>query len=76
MASRVWARGVTSTYTYNDAGDLSTVSYSDGTPTVTNAFNRQGRLAVVGVGTNKTELAYNDAGQLLSESHSGGLLSE
>jgi len=76
LASRVWARGVTNTYTYNNAGDLGSITYSDGTPAVAITYNRQGRLASTTVaGTNETALIYNAAGQLLSESHSAGLLS-
>ncbi|NLH73941.1 MAG: hypothetical protein GX456_12875 [Verrucomicrobia bacterium] len=29
LATRVWKRGVTTTYSYNTAGDLQTIDYSD-----------------------------------------------
>ena len=32
LQSRTWARNVSTTYAYNNAGDLYTVTYSDGTP--------------------------------------------
>jgi hypothetical protein len=38
---------VTTTYAYNTGGDLWTVSYSDGTPGLTNNYDRRGRLASV-----------------------------
>jgi YD repeat-containing protein len=43
LASRTWARGVTTTYTYNDAGDLSALDYSDATPDVAYHYDRRGR---------------------------------
>jgi YD repeat-containing protein len=74
LASRTWARGITTTYGYNIAGDLATVVYSDTTPDVTNTYDRLGHPIQIS-GTNSTEsLAYNLANELLSESYSGGLL--
>ena len=32
LATRAWVRGVTTTYGYNSAGDVSTINYSDSTP--------------------------------------------
>jgi len=75
LASRLWARGVTTTYTTNTAGDLLSISYSDGmTPGVTNAYDRLGRLRTVSQGTNATTLAYNDANLCLSEACTAGML--
>jgi RHS repeat-associated protein len=74
LKSRVWARGITTTYSYNNAGDLSTVSYSDGTVGVTNGYNRLGRLAAVTNGTAVCAFTYNNVGQLLSEAYSAGPL--
>ena len=74
MATRIWARGTNTTYSYNYAGDLSKIDYSDSTPYVTNTYDRRGRKATVicdGITTTDT---YNDANQLLSEGYSGGLL--
>jgi len=31
LKTRVWARGISTTYTYNNAGDLSAIIYSDST---------------------------------------------
>ena len=40
LRTRTWARGVTTTYQTNSFGDTVATSYSDGTPGVTNNFDR------------------------------------
>jgi YD repeat-containing protein len=51
------------------------VSYSDGTPGLTNNYDRRGRLASV-IRTNRTvSWIYNDADRPLTETNSGGTLS-
>ncbi|MDD2708238.1 MAG: hypothetical protein PHV34_09535, partial [Verrucomicrobiae bacterium] len=52
LAKRTWARGVVTTYTQNNAGELAGVSYSDATPAVNYTLNRRGWLAAVQQGTN------------------------
>ncbi len=47
LESRTWARGVTTTYTYDIAGELSGVAYSDSTPALSYGYDRLGRLATV-----------------------------
>jgi YD repeat-containing protein len=74
LSGRTWARGVVTTNTYNAAGALATVRYSDGTPGVTNGYDRRGRLVAINNGPTVTSLTLNDAGELLSESYSGGPL--
>ena len=64
---------MTTLYTNNTAGDLFTVTYSDGTLPLTYTYDRRGRLATVAQGAaNLTTLTNNDAGELLSEAYSGG----
>jgi RHS repeat-associated protein len=76
LAKRTWARGVETDYTYNDAGDLETVDYSDSTPDVTYTYDRMGRKASVAQGTqDAVTLHYTAAGQLAAEQHTSGLLS-
>ncbi len=71
--SRVWARGITSTNSYNSAGSLTAVSYSDSTPGVSISYNRLGQPLSVQNGVTNT-LAYSPYGQLVSEDiKSGGL---
>lgn len=71
---RYWARGTNTTYVYNNAGDLWSISYSDTTPGVTKTYDSRGRLKTVIHNGITTTLAYNDAGELASESYSGGVL--
>jgi RHS repeat-associated protein len=74
LASRVWQRGVTTTYGYNSGGDLRAVVYSDGTPSSTNSYDRRGRLANV-LRTNRTvSWTYNDSDRALTETIAGGTL--
>ncbi|MBQ7590292.1 MAG: RHS repeat protein [Verrucomicrobia bacterium] len=62
-------------YNYNTAGDLKSVSYSSWlTPGITNTYNRLGLLENIVQGTNTTTRSYDHAGQLLSETYTGGTL--
>jgi RHS repeat-associated protein len=75
LASRIWARGITTSYGYDGAGGLTNVSYSDGvTPGVTNNYDRLGRVSTIICNGMTNTLAYNLANQLLNESFSGGVL--
>jgi RHS repeat-associated protein len=76
LALRIWARGTNTVYSYNGAGDRSGITYSDGvTPNVTYGYDRRGRQNSVTQGSITTTRAFDDAGDLLSESYSGGPLS-
>lgn len=81
LATRVWARSVggnrlTTTYSYNNAGEMSSVSYNDGTtPTVTLSRNRRGQVTQTVRNGITTTAIFNEAGMLLSENYSGGTLS-
>ena len=74
LATRAWVRGVTTTYGYDNAGGLASVTYSDGTAGVTNAYDNLGHLTSVVVNGMMDTLSYNLAGNLLTESFSGGPL--
>jgi YD repeat-containing protein len=75
--TRLWARGTNTTYTYNTFGDLSDTTYTGtGTPTVTQTYTRRGQLGKVVRDGITTTLFYTTAGQLLSESFSGGTLND
>ncbi|MBI2927421.1 MAG: RHS repeat-associated core domain-containing protein [Verrucomicrobia bacterium] len=66
---------VTATYAYNNAGDLYTVTYNDGTtPGVTYTYDRRGRQKTVVCNGITTTLTFNDANQPLTESYAGGTL--
>ena len=43
LTQRTWARGVTTSYTYDNLSQLTGVTYSDGTPAVTYTYDRLGR---------------------------------
>ncbi len=44
LASRLWARGTNTTYSYNTAGDPSGITYNDGaTPTLNFGYDRRGK---------------------------------
>jgi RHS repeat-associated protein len=74
LRSRTWGRGILTLYSYNSAGDTEKVAYSDGSPGVSYTHDRLGRLSTVTQGSTTVTRAYNDAGQLLSETYSGGPL--
>jgi YD repeat-containing protein len=74
LQSRLWQRGITTTYSYNTAGDLWKINYSDNTPALTNNYDRRGRLSTV-IHTNRTvSWTYNDADRPLTETIGGGTL--
>ena len=75
LGSRLWARGTNTTYTYNTAGDLYSIDYSDATPDVTYAYDRQGRRTGITNGTAITTLTLQDSGLLIKEYNSSGSLS-
>jgi YD repeat-containing protein len=75
--TRTWARGgprIQTTYAYNNAGNLESVSYNEGTPTTSYTYDRRGRQSTITRNGIMTILSYNDANQLLSESYAGGTL--
>ncbi len=74
LQTRTWSRLVTTTYAYDNAGALSAVSYNDSTPALGYSYDRLGRQIGVTNGMAVTLLSYNDAGQLLAETNSAGLL--
>ena len=72
LATRTWARGIVTAYSYDTLGNLVAVDYSDTTPDITYTRDRLGNvlLAVTdGVATNA--YAYNRLGQLTNEVQNG-----
>ena len=59
LACRIWARDTNTLYSYNNAGDLSGTSYSDGNPG-TYTCDRRGRRATVLQNGMTDTLAYDD----------------
>jgi len=73
--TRTWARGVTTTWGYDDGGRLDSITYSDGTPAVTfDDFNAQGLPWQVRDAAGTHALAYTVDGALDSETITGGAL--
>lgn len=69
--------GFDDTVSDNQHGDLTETSYTydpQSTPTVTTVYDRRGRPSTTTQGSTTTTLTYNDAGQSLVESYSGGTL--
>ena len=76
LATRTWARGITTYYAYNPAGDLASVNYDDNlTPGVTHTYDRRGRRLSGGADgpSAASSLTYNEAGQITSETLANGL---
>ncbi len=76
LLTRTWRRGVTTGYLYHDGtsgtlltGELRSVSYSDGTPSVQYTYNRMGQFATVTdvLGANSHVFAYNNDLQVETE---------
>ena len=80
LASRTWARTdtnnnpIVTTYGYDLTGSLTNIVYTNGTPCVTNSYDRLGRLSTVLQNGMTDTLNYNLAGGLLGETFSGGVL--
>ncbi len=74
LQTSLWARGTNTTYSYNNAGDLSAVRYSDSTPAISYGYDRSGRQSTITQGSATSTRLYDDASDLLSESYSGGSL--
>ncbi|HNU53132.1 MAG TPA: hypothetical protein PKJ98_19750, partial [Verrucomicrobiota bacterium] len=58
LKTRKWVRssGLTTTYSTNTAGDVYTVTYSDGTPTVSYAYDRRGRQSTITHGSGGSQI--------------------
>jgi YD repeat-containing protein len=74
LHSRQWTRGLVTTYGYNAAGELESVQYSGGAVGYTNRYDRRGRLIEVVQGPVTLRRWYSAAGELISESWTGGEL--
>ena len=67
LATRIWARGIVTTYSYDDNGALTNTVYSDGTPTISLAYNRAGRQVRAKDAAGVTTFAYDDFGAVTNE---------
>jgi len=67
LATRKWARGIVTTYGYDAAGQLTSVSYSDNTPGTAFSYDRLGRQTTITDAQGTRTFSYNDALQLAAE---------
>ena len=65
---------VNTTYSYNLAGELKGIAYTDGTPPVSLGYDAEGRVNSVADAAGTHTLTYDALGRLESESIAGGLL--
>ncbi|MEY4940286.1 MAG: hypothetical protein RIQ93_2021, partial [Verrucomicrobiota bacterium] len=77
LLTRTWARSpaITTTYTYNAAGDLVRTDYSDDTPDITISHDRTGRPKTLADASGLRVFDYDSSGQVQNETYSSGLLS-
>jgi RHS repeat-associated protein len=59
LTTRTWARGVTTTYAYDNGGRMVSTNYSDSTPDVTMAYDAMGRQTTQTNGLATSTFAYN-----------------
>jgi YD repeat-containing protein len=76
LQTRTWGRGVVTTYTTNDFGEVGQITYSAGAglSNVVFSYDAQGRITNVVQGEATQGLALNAAGRVLSEHYTGGPL--
>jgi YD repeat-containing protein len=74
LKTRVWVRGIATTYTTNALGDVARITYSDTTPAVTNNLDRLGRATNVIDGAGSHFFVLHDSGLVLIETNSSGTL--
>ncbi|MCF7855856.1 MAG: RHS repeat-associated core domain-containing protein, partial [Candidatus Pacebacteria bacterium] len=76
LASRTWARGIVTEYSYDALNQLTAVAYSDATPAATFTYDRLGRQATVTDTLGTRAFVYDpDSLQLTAEQHAEGILS-
>lgn len=75
LETRTWARGITTSYGYEDGGELDSITYSDATPAVTYTHERGGKVDTVSDAAGLLTLTRAN-GRVLGESYTGsGILS-
>ena len=75
LATRTWARGVVTTYTYDNSGALTNTVYSDDTPTISMVYDRVGNmLSAVTDGVCTNIYAYSLTGFCTNEVQNGATI--
>jgi YD repeat-containing protein len=68
LATETDGCGVTTTYTYDDAGSKTGIDYPTGTADVSFSYDADGRKTAMTDGTGTTSYSYDNAGRLTSRS--------
>ena len=81
LLTRTWARldgvsALTTTYDYDNAGQLIEIDYSDTTTDVTHTYNRRGQIAQTVDAAGTRVYTYNSAGQMLTEGYTAGIMED
>ena len=71
LATRTNARGIVTTYAYDDWGQLLSVDYADATPDIAYTYDAMGRQTSATDAAGTTTFTYDAFGQLTSEQTSG-----
>jgi YD repeat-containing protein len=75
LATRTWARGVQTTYSYEPtSGAMTNISYSDGTPAVSFTLDRLGRQTTITDAIGTRSFTYNDSLQMAAETNTFGAI--
>ena len=72
--TRQWARGVTTTYGYDDGGRLETIDYSDDTPDVVLGYDARSQIDSVTDAAGSHTIGYSVTGAFASDTITAGLL--
>ncbi|MCR5183091.1 MAG: hypothetical protein K6B46_00110, partial [Opitutales bacterium] len=67
LATRTWARGIVTTYSYDSWNQLTSTSYSDPTPAVSRSYDLLGRLISVTDSAGTTSKTYDSYGNVATE---------
>ena len=67
LATRTWARGIVTTYSYDANGALTNTVYSDSTPSISLVYNRAGRQIRAEDAAGVTMFAYDEFGPVNNE---------
>ena len=62
-----WGRGIVTAYSYDNNGALTNTDYSDGTPTISLAYNRAGQQIEAHAAAGVTTFLYDEFGSLTNE---------
>ena len=74
LTQRTWARGVATNYAYDGLGRPQSITYSDGTPSVSVSYNAAGLPSQYTDAAGTQTLTYDDFLRLTAETEAGGLM--